>query len=72
MKNVNRIQFYVGSKEEVLPGAFFMEGGCLEYDTPKGRIRFPAGSSSYFGKVFRKYAQCTPSEFRKKWQDCDR
>lgn len=30
------------------------------------------GSSSYFGKVFRKYAHCTPSEYRKKWQDCDR
>lgn len=75
MKNVNRIEFYVGSKEEVLPGfsgdfpyivsraeldkymghfvpwhwhraveVFYMESGCLEYDTPKGRIRFPAGS----------------------------
>ena len=30
------------------------------------------GSSSYFGKVFREYAHCTPSEYRKKWQDCDR
>lgn len=30
------------------------------------------GSSSYFGKVFREYADCTPSEYRKKWQDCDR
>lgn len=29
------------------------------------------GSSSYFGKVFREYAHCTPSEYRKKWQDCD-
>lgn len=30
------------------------------------------GSSSYFGKVFREYARCTPSEYRKKWQDCNR
>lgn len=29
------------------------------------------GSSSYFGKVFREYAHCTPVEYRKKWQDCD-
>ena len=29
------------------------------------------GSSSYFGKIFREYAHCTPSEYRKKWQDCD-
>ena len=30
------------------------------------------GSSSYFGKIFREYAHCTPSEYRRKWQDCDR
>lgn len=29
------------------------------------------GSSSYFGKVFREYAQCTPLEYRRKWQDSD-
>lgn len=29
------------------------------------------GSSSYFGKVFREYAHCTPLEYRRKWQDCD-
>lgn len=29
------------------------------------------GSSSYFGKVFREYAHCTPSEYRRKWQDGD-
>lgn len=29
------------------------------------------GSSSYFGKVFREYACCTPSEYRRKWQNCD-
>ena len=29
------------------------------------------GSSSYFGKIFRKYAHCTPSEYRQKWQDCN-
>lgn len=28
------------------------------------------GSSSYFGKIFRKYAHCTPLEYRRKWQDC--
>ena len=27
------------------------------------------GSSSYFGKIFREYADCTPVEYRKKWQD---
>ena len=30
------------------------------------------GSSSYFGKVFREHAHCTPSEYRQKWQDFDR
>lgn len=30
------------------------------------------GSSSYFGKVFREYANCSPTEYRRKWQDCDR
>ncbi len=29
------------------------------------------GSSSYFGKVFRDYAGCTPLEYRRKWQDSD-
>lgn len=29
------------------------------------------GSSSYFGKVFREHAHCTPSEYRRKWQDYD-
>lgn len=29
------------------------------------------GSSSYFGKVFREYLGCTPSEYRAKWQNCD-
>ncbi len=29
------------------------------------------GSSSYFGKVFREYAHCTPSEYRERWQDRD-
>lgn len=30
------------------------------------------GSSSYFGKVFREYANCSPTEYRRKWQNCDR
>ena len=30
------------------------------------------GSSSYFGKVFREYAYCSPTEYRKKWQNSDR
>ncbi len=29
------------------------------------------GSSSYFGKVFREYANCTPLEYRARWQDSD-
>lgn len=29
------------------------------------------GSSSYFGKIFREYAHCTPLEYRGKWQDSD-
>ena len=29
------------------------------------------GSSSYFGKVFREYAHCSPIEYRKKWQNSD-
>lgn len=27
------------------------------------------GSSSYFGKVFRAYTHCTPTEYRKRWKD---
>ena len=27
------------------------------------------GSSSYFGKVFREYTYCTPSQYRQRWQD---
>ena len=30
------------------------------------------GSSSYFGKVFREYAHCSPIEYRRKWQNSDR
>lgn len=30
------------------------------------------GSSSYFGKVFRDHVGCTPLDYRRKWQDCDR
>lgn len=30
------------------------------------------GNSSYFGKVFRESAGCTPSEYRRKWQDRDK
>lgn len=30
------------------------------------------GSGSYFGKVFREYAGCTPTQYRARWQDCDR
>lgn len=30
------------------------------------------GSSSYFGKVFREYAHCSPIEYRKKCQNSDR
>ena len=27
------------------------------------------GNSSYFGKIFREYTNCTPKEYRRKWQD---
>ena len=30
------------------------------------------GSSSYFGKTFRDFYGCTPSQYREKWQDSDR
>lgn len=30
------------------------------------------GSSSYFGKIFREYAGCSPSQYRRKWQNRDR
>ncbi len=30
------------------------------------------GSSSYFGKVFKEYAHCSPTEYRRKWQNSDR
>ena len=29
------------------------------------------GSSSYFGKVFREYTHCSPTEYRRKWQNSD-
>lgn len=75
MKNIQSIEFYTGSKEELLPGfekdfpyiasraeldkyiggyvpwhwhrtveLFYMESGSIEYDTPRGKILFPAGS----------------------------
>ena len=30
------------------------------------------GSSSYFGKIFRECMNCTPSEYRRRWQDRDK
>ena len=30
------------------------------------------GSNSYFGKVFREYTHCSPTEYRRKWQNSDR
>ena len=75
MKNIHSIEFYTGSKEELLPGfekdfpyiasraeldkyighyvpwhwhktveLFYMESGSIEYDTPGGKLLFPAGS----------------------------
>ena len=75
MKNIHSIEFYTGSKEELLPDfekdfpyiasraeldkyiggyvpwhwhrtveLFYMESGSIEYDTPGGKILFPAGS----------------------------
>ena len=75
MKNIHSIEFYTGSKEELLPNfeknfpyiasraeldkyigrfvpwhwhraveLFYMESGCLEYNTPGGKLLFPAGS----------------------------
>lgn len=29
------------------------------------------GNSSYFGKIFREYAHCTPLEYREKWRNCN-
>lgn len=29
------------------------------------------GSSSYFGKVFREHFECSPAQYRRKWQDRD-
>ena len=159
MKNIHSIEFYTGSKEELLPGfekdfpyiasraeldkyigcyvpwhwhrtveLFYMESSSIEYDTPEGKYCFRLeaaaaylserecyrvfhdclhmtpveyittyrlqvacqmlakgqeavtvishecglGSSSYFGKVFREYAHCSPIEYRKKWQNSDR
>ena len=75
MKDIHNIEFYTGTKEELLPGfekdfpyiasraeldkyigcyvpwhwhraveLFYIESGSIEYDTPKGKILFPAGS----------------------------
>lgn len=30
------------------------------------------GNSSYFGKMFREQNGCTPLEYRRKWQNCDK
>lgn len=30
------------------------------------------GDGSYFGRMFREHAGCTPTEYRRKWQDSDR
>ena len=29
------------------------------------------GTCSYFGKIFREYFSCTPTEYRRKWRDSD-
>ena len=83
MKNIHSIEFYTGSKEELLPDfekdfpyiasraeldkyiggyvpwhwhrtveLFYMESGSIEYDTPGGKLLFPAGSD--IGKIFFK------------------
>lgn len=75
MKNVQNVEFHIGSREEALPGfatdfpyiasraeldkyigrtapwhwhraveLFYMESGTLEYETPSGKMIFPAGS----------------------------
>ncbi len=75
MKSIHSIEFYSGSKEELLPNfekdfpyiasrveldkfigryvpwhwhntveLFYMESGSIEYDTPGGKLVFPAGS----------------------------
>ena len=75
MKDIHNIEFYNGTKEELLPGfekdfpyiasraeldkyiecyvpwhwhrtveLFYVESGSIEYDTPKGKMLFPAGS----------------------------
>ncbi len=30
------------------------------------------GNASYFGKVFREFAGCTPLQYRRRWQNCDK
>ncbi|WP_279373122.1 helix-turn-helix domain-containing protein [Clostridium arbusti] len=41
----------------------------LKSKEPISNIAFDVGFNgiSYFGKVFRKYMNCTPSEYRKKY-----
>ena len=92
MKNIHSIEFYTGSKEELLPGfekdfpyiASRTEldkyiGGYVPWHWQRGQEvvivishECGLGSSSYFGKVFREYAHCSPIEYRKKWQNSDR
>lgn len=42
-------------------------------DEPVTRIGYLCGlgSSSYFGKIFRGRFGCTPTEYRRRWRDCD-
>ena len=68
MKLIRGIEFCAGSREERLQAACQMLARSELSLTEIGRAS-GLGSSSYFGKLFREAMGCTPSEFRRSWQD---
>ena len=56
--------------------SYRLQGACQMLAKSQETVTFIShecglGSSSYFGKVFREYAHCSPIEYRKKWQNSD-
>lgn len=45
----------------------------IESDLPITQIAYLCGlgTSSYFSKLFHAHFQCTPTQYRKTWHDCD-
>ena len=68
MKLIRGSEFGAGSREERLQAACQMLARSEMSLTEIGRAS-GLGSGSYFGKLFREAMGCTPSEYRRGWQD---